>query len=366
MVGRKKKTTGSAGNTNDELERSITPEITDHPEDEDDVRETPPPEDEDSAPTNAELFQLLQELRAELREKDRVIDNLHPRLAAAESNEPRVSDPPEFHGKVSEYSTFMSQCLLTFTMRPRTYSSGEQKVLFVISYLRNTARDWAVGILEDNRHPYRKNFEAFKKAMDSLYLDRNLKHQARDKLLALKQTKSASTYAVEFQQIIAPLKLNDEAKCLLFYSGLKSTIKDALALVGEEEEFKDLVDQVIDIDQRQFHRLKEERKVSAPSRTPEPPSRPPGGQKRPSTPGPSSEPPPKKHISYHRGPLSEDEKKRRRDNNLCLYCADPRHNQYDCPRAPKKAANVEFEPEYLNPDQPPENWPSQATTRQFP
>jgi hypothetical protein len=202
-----------------------------------------------------------------------------------------------------------------------------------------------------------------------LYLDRNLKHQARDKLFALRQTKSASAYAVDFQQIIVPLKLNDEAKCLLFYNGLKSTIKDALALIGEEEKFKELVDQVIDIDQRQFHRLQEEKKVSAPtrvpSRTPEPPSKP-SGQKRPSTPGPSSGPPTKKHISFQRGPLSEDEKQRRRDNNLCMYCADPLHNVVDCPLAPKKATNVEFEPEYLNLDQPPENWPSQATTRQFP
>jgi hypothetical protein len=36
------------------------------------------------------------------------------------------------------------------------------------------------------------------------------------------------------------LKLNYEAKCLLFYNGLKSIIKDALALVGEEEKFKPL------------------------------------------------------------------------------------------------------------------------------
>ena len=230
-------------------------------------------------------------------------------------------------------------------------------------------------ILEDENHSYRTNFQAFKMALNSLYIDRNLKHQARDKLLSLKQNKSASAYAVEFQQTIVPLKLNDEAKCLLFYNGLKPTVKDALALIGEEEKFKDLMDQVINIDQRQFNRLKEEKKASPPlknpSKTPEPPSKPFGGQKRPGTPGPTSGPPPKKHISFHREPLSEEEKKRRRDNNLCAYCGDSRHEVQDCPRSSARAVYVESSrssppTEYFSPNYPSENWPSQATMRPVP
>jgi Retrotransposon gag protein len=363
MPPRKKKTPGSgSANTNDEPERSETPEV---PGTHDEDEEHPSDEDEPT-PTSAELLKLFHEMRTELQNKDRIIEFLDRERNVAEPREPRVSEPTEFHGKISEYSTFISQCLLTFTLCPRTYSKPEQKVLFVIAYLRGNARSWAERILENNDHPFLKNFDAFKEALDSLYLDRNLKHQARDKLFALKQTKSASSYAVDFQQIIVPLKLDDEAKCLLFYNGLKPTLKDALALVGEEEKFKELVDQVIDIDQRQFHRLQEEKKASAPpSKTPEPPPKP-SGLKRPNTPGPSSGPPPKKHASFQRGPLSEEEKQRRRDNNLCVYCADPYHKTSDCPRIAKKASNVEFEPDYLNPDQPPKNWPSQATMRPVP
>src|SRR5437762_56665 len=380
MAPRKKKTSDSTpGNTNDEAEQSQTPEILDPlgEDNPDDVEETPSSEDEESVTTTRELLQLLNEMRTELRQRDHIIENLHQGPPVIQSREPKVSEPPEFFGKVSEYGTFMSQCLLTFTLRPGSYSKDKQKVLFVISYLRGNARDWAKPILENEDHPYFEDFEAFKSTLDSLYIDRNLKHQARDKLFALKQTKSASAYAVEFQQIIVPLKLNDEGKCLLFYNGLKSTIKDALALVGEEEKFKDLVDQVINIDQRQFHRLKEEKKVSAPpkappkapSKTPEPSSKPFNGQKRPATPGPSSGPPPKTHISFPRGPLSEEEKKRRRDNNLCVYCGDARHGTFDCPRRPAKAANAQSSqptPEYFNPNYPPENWPSQATMRPVP
>jgi hypothetical protein len=37
-----------------------------------------------------------------------------------------------------------------------------------------------------------------------------------------------------------------------------------------------------------------------------------------------------------RDPLTPEEKQRRRDNNLCLYCADPTHWTLDCPRAPNR------------------------------
>src|SRR5215471_18329346 len=155
------------------------------------------------------VTQALDQARAEIREQAKVIETLQdaqPNTVGGVAREPRVNEPNEFGGKASEYRTFMSQCLLTFSLCPVTYNKDKKKVLFVISYLVGTARDWACDILENEKHPYYKNFPAFKKALDTLYLDRNLKHQARDKLSRLKQTKSAATYSVEFQETIVPLK----------------------------------------------------------------------------------------------------------------------------------------------------------------
>ena len=197
-------------------------------------------------------------MRAELRQRDHIIENLHQGPPVIQSHEPKVSEPPEFFGKVSEYGTFMSQCLLTFTLRPGSYSKDKQKVLFVISYLHGNARDWAKPILENEDHPYFEDFEAFKSTLDSLYIDRNLKHQAREKLFALKQTKSASAYAVEFQQIIVPLKLNDEGKCLLFYNGLKSTININLFIMQQKP--LDSMKKLSEIERRAEDQLKKHMK----------------------------------------------------------------------------------------------------------
>src|SRR5213075_2192107 len=105
---------------------------------------------------------------------------------------PTVNKPAEFNGKLSEYATFISQCLLAFTMYPTAYGEDKEKVLFVISYLTGTPRRWANQILLDPDHAYLKDFGAFKKALDSMYSDRNLKQKARDRLGQLEQTKSVS------------------------------------------------------------------------------------------------------------------------------------------------------------------------------
>src|SRR5271169_5547890 len=232
----------------------------------------------------AQVLQALEEARAEIRSQRTVIASLQRASsltpAAEMQREPKVNRPNEFNGKISEYRTFMSQCLLTFTMQPSQYRKDEQKVFFVISYLGKNCRDWARPILDEENHPHRNNFTDFKTALDTLYLDRNLKHQARDELSRLKQTKSAAAYSVEFQQIIAPLDLNDQAKHLFFYIGLKESIKDALATVGEAEKFHPLVDQVIAIDQRQHQRRMEEKKSSSSAKPHESTSTPkPNGKK---------------------------------------------------------------------------------------
>jgi hypothetical protein len=41
-------------------------------------------------------------------------------------------------------------------------------------------------------------------------------------------------------------------------------------------------------------------------------------------------------MTRHRGPLTEEEKQRRRANRLCLYCGDPGHIAIHCPHRPRR------------------------------
>jgi hypothetical protein len=361
---------------------------------------------DDDPPSYADLLKAFNETREELKRQRLVIQNLNSSLATLErrdpgpasqqsSREPKVKMPDVFEGKVSEYNTFISQCLLIFRMYPATYGDNkhEDKILFVISYLGGTPRKWAIPILENEKHPLRLNFETFKTALDTMYADRNLKQKARDKLSLLKQTKSVASYSAEFQQIIAPLNLrdDDDSKMSMFYTNLDQNIKDQLIFFPPATTFAQLLDQCIAIDQRNYNHRKA--KQSAEKSSKPQPSNPPGKPNnnngsnnfkksnypnssgkstnfnRPSNSNSSSSSSSdlkRKYPSYHREPLSEEEKKRRRDNNLCGYCGSSEHPVEDCPRKPQTATNIHPRsptpgpsnptPEYSHPKFPPGKW----------
>lgn len=328
-----------------------------------------PPDPENSGQDPADE---LTRLRQALQEAQAVITTLRRARtltpAAETTREPKVNKPAEFDGKLSEYSKFISQCLLTFRMCPVSYAEDEQKVFFVISYLTGTPRGWARPILEDESHPLRNDFPAFKKKLDTMYADRNLKQKARDRLGHLKQTKSVATYSAEFQQIIAPLDLDDDSKQSMFYKGLHSDIKKSLIFFPPAKTFDELLEQCISIDQRQYALRQEEKHSEKSSKSHSKPSS--YNNSNSNKPGnhgsvPSSTSKPKQPHP----PVSEDEKNRRRENNLCFRCGSPEHRINGCPlgkgkvpNRPAKASNVQAS-DYSSPQLPPENWPSQVTMR---
>jgi Ty3 transposon capsid-like protein/Zinc knuckle len=335
-----------------------------------------------------DLASELARVKESLREARQLLSALQRNVATApvaQVREPKVNKPTEFGGKLSEYSTFISQCLLTFIMCPASYQTDQQKVLFVISYLVETARKWARPILEREDHPLRNDFASFKKALDDIYADRNLRQKAQDKLTYLKQTKSAAAYAAEFLEVSAPLDLGENGQRALFYKGLKTDIKKALVFLPEAESFRKLVEQCVGIDQRLFYARKEEEmamKASKSSSKPpdqnpkQPKSQNNDSKKARSSVGPSNSgnrsqsgnsPPPKQQQSDRpRGPISEEERQRRRDEKLCFRCGKSDHMVKDCPLNQENATNVSVRPVYPVPSMPQENWLSQATMRQVP
>jgi hypothetical protein len=334
---------------------------------------SPHPDNSSQDPANE-----LTRLRQALQEAQRVITVLRRSRtltpAPEITREPKVNKPAEFDGKLSEYSKFISQCLLTFRMCPVSYAEDEQKVLFVISYLTGTPRGWARPILEDENHALRNDFPAFKKKLDTMYADRNLKQKALDKLGHLAQTKSVATYSAEFQQIIAPLNLDEDSKQSMFYKGLHRDIKKSLIFFPQAKTFDELLEQCISIDQRQYA-LRQEERFSEKSSKPNPKS--PSGdnhKKSSQSPRPNSSPGSTSKPKQPHPPVPGDERNRRRENNLCFRCGSPDHRINGCPlndgpvpNRPAKASNAQTSnakaPDYSSPSFPPENWPSQGTLR---
>jgi len=368
----------------EELEQSETLNEN-SPEDQDDLPPDDLSEDEDPEIENVRLRRQLQQAREIIAALQRSASVTPAPVPEPIYREPRVNKPTPFSGKLSEYHTFISQCLLTFSMCPITYHKDEQKVFFVISYLAGNARDWARPILENENHPYRESFSTFKQALDNLYADRNLKQRAMDKLGSLAQTKSCAAYAAEFEHVVAPLELDGKAKRPMFYRGLHVDIKKALVYFPEIAIYEDFVKQCISIDQSNYHLRKEEKlTANSPaksSKRPHDDSRQPdtpfkkryttGNSDRPSQPSHSNQSntsKPKPNSS--RPQVSEEERERRLKENLCFRCGKSNHISKNCPLNKESASNAVAAPtpapEYSSPVLPQENWLSQVTMRPVP
>jgi hypothetical protein len=319
------------------------------------------------------LTEVLETLSAQNKEMRDLIHTLHQRIETLEDErtsssspspsrsnsrassiasespvkkrDPKVEPPDVFTGKVSEFRNFIAQCTLTLTLCPNTYPDDEDRVLFVISRLRGTPLTWAHEIIFDKKHPLRNDYSAFQEALSNVYADRAYKMECEDKIQHLKQTGSAASYAQTFQILAAPLGLNKQSKCLMFFGGLHDEVKKAIMIAGRDTEFQELVNQAIYFDQMFYQQRKRESRESQ-----DDPSYP--NKKRqtyrtsdrtPVHATPSSTPltgttqfRAPDTTSHFRPPLTEDEKTRRRKYNLCRYCGDPEHAVENCPQAEKK------------------------------
>jgi hypothetical protein len=266
--------------------------------------------------------------------------------------DPKIEPPDVFTGKVSEFRNFIAQCTLTLTLCPITYPEDQDRVLFVISRLRGTPLNWAHEIIFDKNHPLRNDYSAFQEALSNIYADRAYKMDCEDKIQHLKQTGSAASYSQTFQTLAAPLGLNKQSKCLMFFGGLENEVKKAIMIAGRAAEFQELVNQAIYFDQMFYQQLRQKKRESR-------------------EPQDDSSYPNKKHQTYHtsdrtsdrapvhatpsstpltgttrfrapdttshfRPPLTEKEKAHRRLHNLCRYCGDPAHAVETCPQVEKK------------------------------
>ena len=173
--------------------------------------------------------------------------------------------------------------------------------------------------------------------------DPNLVSTALHKLKSLKQTGSCASYASRSRELHYHLKLDDFTKINYFYDGLKEAIKDLLVTVKRKQVFDDFVNQCIEIDNRVHERERERKHSSRPSTSRPQDSRPRASASTPSysAPTPSSQVVPMEIDAVKRGPITAEEKARRKKEGLCYYCAG-KHRAANCPNMSAKA-KADFE-----------------------
>lgn len=275
------------------------------------------------------------------------------------SSKPKVPSPSEFTGKRENWKTFSSHLSLFFTANATLYPSDTEKILFAISRLGDGS---AFKYMEQYIPDFQKsaavrpliisNYDTFMATMSENFGILNAHVVAEAQLRSLRQKGSAMDYTNKFLELAAETDWNDSAKISQYRLGLKDTVQDMLALTDDPKDFATFASKAISIDKRQYARSVEKQNSQNTSRAtalPASPVRPPAKATtlapRFSSPALTLTPaapanPMAMDLSQVRH-ITPEEKKRRQEKGLCLYCGAGDHFAKVCPNK-KTLASTEI------------------------
>ena len=235
-----------------------------------------------------------------------------------------VALPERYNGNVARCRDFLLAVDNLFAIQPHRYPTHEIKTRFIGTLLTHEALAWFRDVLE-RKADLLMDYSQFVREFRAFFDDPNAQRHAADALGRLKQLKgSCLTYATKFRRLAHETGFNNGALVNFFRKGLSEEIKDRLANALEEpEELEDLISLCVKIDQRLYdRRIEKGGNVNSQSTQPRFPPRQPNGP----APMDLDSAQPKKFTK-----LTAEERKRRFDEGLCLYCGDKTHKLASCP-----------------------------------
>lgn len=235
----------------------------------------------------------------------------------------KICLPEKFNGDRKTFRDFISQIDLLFRIHPSVYSNDVDKVGLISSLLTGRAATWCTPILESQDPAILENYTVFKARFTQAFDDPHRKASAFEDIGKLRQAnRDLVSFTAEFQRLASELEWSEETLVQYYRRGLQDEIRKELIHFGTPK----TLDEMISLASQMDARIKEYNMSSVRDHSRRRDN--PAGQ-RPTTPELSS---PMEIGGERRPPLSEQEKIRRRQYHLCLYCGDADHQVHQCPR----------------------------------
>ena len=239
---------------------------------------------------------------------------------------PKLNPRKTFDGTRSEYKSFIMQLNLIFNSDPDRYTGNNAdnaKIAYAASFLSGSAKEWFQPHVNETTGAISfPTWTDFVAALRAAFQDPDAYQTAYNRIASLKQDKDCSSYYAAFVSLATVLGIDERTKISFFKKGLHAELKKALSYqITLPTGFEEFVQACIKID----NQIRANREAhDAIPRTQ-------GGQFAPTpstSTGTHSGPMDlsgARYRSQKRGPVTDQEKKRRRDNNLCLYCGSSGH-----------------------------------------
>ena len=234
--------------------------------------------------------------------------------------EPHVSLPAKFDGERSYTRNFVNQVKLVFTLQPLRYPDDRTKIGLIGTLLMGTAATWFSPHFEQD-DPIMSNLAEFLKEFEENFGDLDRATSSANQIRVLYQgNMTASQYVAAFKRLSSDLDWGEGALLDQFRRGLRDDVKDLLLTMAVPRTLQEAIRAAVACDNRIMERKAERRGINPLQHT-----------RKEVNSGPiPMELDAVQQTRRRRGPLSQEERSRRRRLNLCLYCGEEGHLLKDC------------------------------------
>lgn len=299
------------------------------------------------AASNAEQAQLHQHYQASMQ---LVLDRLTHRSGSHRAPIP-LPLTPKFKGDDGDvsFAEFKSKLTTSFARFPDSLHGDQEKVNFTLQSMEGSPSlffaPYVNGDVEDEEG-FLDSWPAFSAILEEMYGDQHHVDEINHKLTRLRQTGPMSTYISQFRTLSARSGWNEPALLSRFKEGLSDEVK---TLLTPQWHNLNTVRQLQMAATSAYQNLRIQNRFRPRPAFSKPPQQQPSPRRPASTPYAVSSAPASntamdldamrvKHITA-------EEKQRRRDNGLCLYCGGENHFAGSCPVKKARLAAVSIDSE---------------------
>ena len=296
-----------------------------------------------------ETLQALAENQVRQQEYQLQTQEILAQLAQRGSNVPVPNAlTTRFKGDPNGMSLnqFMSQLNTVFSRHPRSFRTDADKINLALQSMEGTPAEffapYVIGLAQDTEG-YLSDWELFANLLNDLYGNHLHADDINNRLIRLRQSGTVSEYIAKFQPLASQSGWNEVALLARFKDGLSSDVKSLLtAQMHNLKTLRDAQAAASTAYQNHVSRVRDQRFGNRSHHSNNSWSRRTATTAATSSAAASSSTDMDldtvrvKHITA-------EEKQRRRDNKLCLYCGGKNHFAGDCPVKKARLAAVSVE-----------------------